>query len=112
MSAILKEDPPDLSDTNQNISPTLERLVNHVSKKILKRVLFRDIWRSRSKPSQAPPEFPANDGSDDCAACASADQKTVPWLVAALLALALIAALRSSFLYFRSAPHRADVVRA
>src|SRR2546426_6213267 len=33
MSAILKEDPPDLSDTNQNISPTLERLVNHCLEK-------------------------------------------------------------------------------
>src|SRR5437773_4519539 len=33
ISAILKEDPPDLSDTNQNISPTLERLVNHCLEK-------------------------------------------------------------------------------
>src|SRR3989454_720936 len=33
MSAILKEDPPDLSDTNQNISPALERLVNHCLEK-------------------------------------------------------------------------------
>jgi len=33
MSAILKEDPPDLSDTNQNISAALERLVNHCLEK-------------------------------------------------------------------------------
>src|SRR3989442_366151 len=33
MSAILKEDPPDLSDTNQKISPALERLVNHCLEK-------------------------------------------------------------------------------
>src|SRR2546426_9751640 len=33
MSAILKEDPPDLSETNQNISPALERLVNHCLEK-------------------------------------------------------------------------------
>src|SRR5437870_6222559 len=33
MSAILKEDPPELSDTNQNISPALERLVNHCLEK-------------------------------------------------------------------------------
>src|SRR6266568_3359554 len=33
MSAILKEDPADLSDTNQNISPALERLVNHCLEK-------------------------------------------------------------------------------
>ena len=29
MSAILKEDPPELSDTNKTISPALERIVNH-----------------------------------------------------------------------------------
>src|SRR6266581_638189 len=29
MSAILKEDPPELSDTNKTISPALERLVHH-----------------------------------------------------------------------------------
>src|SRR5437773_4943899 len=33
MSAILKEDPPDLSDTNQKISPALERLVNRCLEK-------------------------------------------------------------------------------
>ena len=33
MSAILKEDPPDLSETNHNISPALERLVNHCLEK-------------------------------------------------------------------------------
>ena len=33
MSAILKEDPMDLSETNQRISPALERLVNHCLEK-------------------------------------------------------------------------------
>ncbi|MCA1603549.1 MAG: protein kinase, partial [Acidobacteria bacterium] len=33
MSAILKEDPPELSDTNKTISPSLERLVNHCLEK-------------------------------------------------------------------------------
>ncbi len=33
MSAVLKEDPPDLSDTNQKISPSLERLVNRCLEK-------------------------------------------------------------------------------
>jgi Tol biopolymer transport system component len=33
MSAILKEDPPELSETNQRISPALERLVNHCLEK-------------------------------------------------------------------------------
>src|SRR4029450_11514346 len=33
MSAILREDPPDLSETNQRISPALERLVHHCLEK-------------------------------------------------------------------------------
>jgi len=33
MSAILKEDPPELSETNKTISPALERLVNHCLEK-------------------------------------------------------------------------------
>src|SRR4029453_6229149 len=33
MSAVLKEDPPDLSETNQRISPSVERLVHHCLEK-------------------------------------------------------------------------------
>jgi hypothetical protein len=33
MSAILKEDPPDLSETSRNISPALERIVHHCLEK-------------------------------------------------------------------------------
>src|SRR5213080_3500957 len=33
MSAILREDPPDLSETNKNVSPALERVVHHCLEK-------------------------------------------------------------------------------
>ncbi|MGI8839019.1 MAG: serine/threonine-protein kinase, partial [Pyrinomonadaceae bacterium] len=33
MSAILREDPPDLSGTNKNVAPALERVVNHCLEK-------------------------------------------------------------------------------
>src|SRR5262249_62137423 len=33
MSAILREDPPELSETNHNVSPALERLLNHCLEK-------------------------------------------------------------------------------
>src|SRR5262249_46727688 len=33
LGAILKEDPPELSETNQQVSPALERLVNHCLEK-------------------------------------------------------------------------------
>ncbi len=35
MSAILKEDPPDLNETNRNISPALDRIVRHCLEKSL-----------------------------------------------------------------------------
>ena len=33
MSSILKEDPPELSETNRNVSPALERIVQHCLEK-------------------------------------------------------------------------------
>ncbi len=33
MSAILKEDPPELTETNRNVSPALERIVRHCLEK-------------------------------------------------------------------------------
>jgi len=33
MSAILKEDPPDVNETNRNVSPALERVVQHCLEK-------------------------------------------------------------------------------
>ena len=33
MSAILKEDPPELAETNRNVSPALERIVRHCLEK-------------------------------------------------------------------------------
>jgi hypothetical protein len=33
MSAILREDPPDLSETNKTVSPALERVVRHCLEK-------------------------------------------------------------------------------
>jgi len=33
MSAVLREDPPDLSETNRNVSPALERIVHHCLEK-------------------------------------------------------------------------------
>ena len=48
MSAILREDPPDLSSTNKNIAPALERVVNHCLEKTPKSVSIRPAtWPSR-----------------------------------------------------------------
>src|SRR5438132_309019 len=115
MSAILKEDPPDLSDTNQNISPALERLVNHCLEKNPEARFHSasDLAFALEAISGASPV-----SSQTMTAMASLSsreriRKQLPWLVAALLALALIAALPFVFLYFRNAPvSRPNAVRA
>src|SRR5215510_16033416 len=66
MSAILKEDPPELSDTNKTVSPALERIVNHCLEKNPEGRFYsaRDIAfaleaLSGSGPTSAPAAIPA-----------------------------------------------------
>src|SRR5437660_1166925 len=94
MSAILKEDPPDLSDTNQNISSALERLVN--------RCLEKNPEARFHSASDLAFALEAISGSSvasnqTIAAMTSLParvriRKQLPWIVSALLVLALIAA--------------------
>jgi len=106
MSAILKEDPPDLSDTNQNISPALERLVNHCLEKNPEA-----RFHSASDLAFALEAISGSSGVSGQTMRAMTAlparariRKQLPWLVAALLALALIAALPFVFLYLRNSP--------
>src|SRR5438094_1922211 len=103
MSAILKEDPPDLSDTNQKISPALERLVNHCLEKNPEA-----RFHSASDLAFALEAISGSSGvsSQTMAAMTALParariRKQLPWIVAALLALSLIAAMHFGFLYFR-----------
>jgi serine/threonine protein kinase len=57
MSAILREDPPDLSETNHNVSPALERLVNIVSRKTPKSASIRRAI-SPSLSNRCPDQLP------------------------------------------------------
>src|SRR5207244_7933558 len=115
MIPILKEDPPDLSDTNQNVSPALERLVNHCLEKNPE-----SRFHSASDLAFALEAISGSSGASDQTMMAMTSlssreriRKQLPWIVAALLALALIATLPFVFLYFRNAPAlRPNVVRA
>src|SRR5438128_7120271 len=104
--AVLKEDPPDLSDTNQNISPALERLVNHCLEKDPE-----SRFHSASDLAFALEAISGSSGASHQTITAMTSlssreriRKQLPWIVAALLALALIAALPFVFLYLRNAP--------
>src|SRR5256712_2463494 len=103
MSAILKEDPPDLSDTNQNISPALERLVNHCLEKNPEARFHsaQDLAFALEAISGASPV-----SSQTMTAMASLSsreriRKFSPWIVAGIFALAFLAALPFVLLYFR-----------
>src|SRR3989441_6424967 len=95
MSAILKEDPPDLSSTNQNISPALERLVNHCLEKSPESRFHSasDLAFALEAISGASPV-----SSQTMTAMASLSsrqrlKKFSPWIAAAIFALAFLVAL-------------------
>ena len=115
MSAILKEDPADLSDTNQNISPALERLVNHCLEKNPEARFHsaRDLAFALEAISGSSAASNQTITAMTSVPARERIRKQLPWLVTALLALALIAALPFVFLYFRNAPASLpNVVRA
>src|SRR5439155_1946566 len=103
MSAILKEDPADLSDTNQNISPTLERLVNHCLEKNPEA-----RFHSASDLAFALEAISGSSGVSSQTMTAMTAlparariRKQLPWIVAGIFAVAFLFALPFAFLYFR-----------
>src|SRR5438132_2369192 len=103
MSAILKEDPPDLSETNQNISPGLERLVNHCLEKNPEARFHsaNDLAFALEAISGASPI--SGQTMTAMASLSSRDRirKFSPWIAAAIFALAFLIALPFVFLNFR-----------
>ena len=103
MSAILKEDPPDLSSTNQNISPALERLVNHCLEKSPESRFHSasDLAFALEAISGASPI--SGQTMTAMASLSSRDRirKFSPWIAAAIFALAFLIALPFVFLNFR-----------
>ena len=101
MSAILREDPPELSNTNTNVSPALERLVNHCLEKNHEARFHsaRDIAFALETLTDAGP----SSGQTMIASALPRSRKTLkhlPWLVAGMLAVAL--AITLALLMFSS----------
>jgi serine/threonine protein kinase len=113
MSAILKEDPPDLSETNNNISPVLERLVNRCLEKNPE-----ERFHSASDLAFALEALcgSAPISSQKMVAIAglsapSRIAKHLPWLIAGVLALALLVTIPFVISSFRQVPARSNVIR-
>ena len=111
MSAILKEDPPDLSQTNRTIAPALERVVHHCLEKPPER-----RFQTASDLGFALEALSTTTGSRlETATIESTDagskwRKWLPWAVTT--AVLLLALLAFSLPYFRRAQENAPVVRS
>jgi Tol biopolymer transport system component len=115
MSAILKEDPPDLSDTNKSVSPALARLVTHCLEKNPEARFHsaRDLAFTLEALSGT------NNVSDETATLIAPvrDQpkrrERLLWMgVIAVLTVALVTALPFAIKYFRkSEPAQGQAVR-
>lgn len=103
MSAILKEEPPDLSSTNHNVSPTLERLVDHCLEKNP-----AERFHSARDLAFALEAMSGSIATSSQTVSATAfppprltRRELVAWLLSSLF---LLVALSLTYLYFRSTP--------
>lgn len=105
MSAILKEDPPELTETNKTISPALERLVNHCLEKNPEARFHsaRDLAFALEAVSTSPGSGETFTAMTPMASRPSLG-KHLPWVIVALLGIALLVALPFVILYFRQKP--------
>jgi len=103
MSAILKEDPPELSDTNKTVSPALERIVNHCLEKNPE-----GRFHSVSDIAFALEAFSGSPTSSETAMTAPLPatrrlgRDWLPWAIAG--AAVLLAAVAFAWPYFRRSP--------
>lgn len=92
MSAILKEDPPDLSETGRNVPPGLDRIVNHC------------LEKSPAQRFQSASDVAFNlESLSDISAGSRTALKTVParnrsWVRPAMSVIALVAACAAAYL--------------
>ena len=110
LNAILKEDPPELSDSNHDFSPALDRVVMHCLEKSPDRrfqsardVVFALESLSGSFSGRGSvPVTVAEEGRPRSAA-----PTKLPWIIAGLLLVALLVALPFAIAHFRSSPSEA-----
>ena len=113
MSAILREDPPDLSNTNKTVSPALERLVNHCLEKN-REARFHSA-RDVAFALEAIADAGQSSAQTMIPSALPRSRRTIkylPWIIAGILAVVL--AITTALLMFSSkhTTSSAGVVRA
>src|SRR5215475_3793956 len=91
MNAILKEEPPELVETNGKVSPALDRIVRRCLEKQLERRFqsASDLGFALEALSPTSSSSSSSSGDGRMAAERGGWQGRVPWLVAGALGLAL-----------------------
>jgi eukaryotic-like serine/threonine-protein kinase len=100
ISAILREDPPDLSSTNRNINPALERVVNHCLEKSPEERFNSARDLAFALEALSGPATTAGDTATILTKLPAAKRKRgelIPWFIAGFL---LIACAALALLYF------------
>ena len=114
MSAILREDPPELSETNKTVSPALERLVHHCLEKNPESRFHsaRDLAFALEALSGAGSISTQTMTALSALPDSRKTIKHLPWIITGILAIALV--ITSALLMFssRQTPANASVVRA
>src|SRR3989442_9970901 len=114
MSAILREDPPDLSETNKTVSPALERLVRHCLEKNPEERFHsaRDLAfaiesfsGARTSSGQTMTDVATATESRELVGISRLfGNARLAWIVAAVFLVALVTALALAKFYFRHPP--------
>ena len=104
MSAILREDPPDLSETNKTVSPALERVVHHCLEKNPEERFHsaRDLAFAIESLSGAATSSGQTMTMATLPALRPRTRERIAWIASTVVLL--IAALALAFLYFRRTP--------
>src|SRR3989441_7454410 len=114
ISAILREDPPDLSTTSRGINPALERIVNHCLEKNPEERFHSasDLAFALEALSGSAPVSTQTMSAISAAPISSKLVKLMPWIVAGVMALAFLVTLPFAITSFRQTPARSNVIRA
>src|SRR5213593_4455322 len=114
MSAILKEDPPELSDTNQNISPALERLVNHCLEKNPEARFHSasDLAFALEALSGSAPVSSQTMTAISAVPISARLVKHLPLIVAGIFAVGMLMTIALLISSFKPTPTRTNVIRA
>src|SRR5262249_48742746 len=111
MSAILREDPPDLSESNKNLSPALERVVRHCLEKSPEERFHsaRDLAFAIEALSGSTPTSTQTAAMPALGPRWMKQPELIAWIVAAV---AVLTTLVLAIAYFQRAPVEVRAVRS